>query len=692
MRRLVRGGLLGLIAVFCACVGPGGSLWAQVAVGGVAPAVGGVAPSAGGVAPAVGGAAPAAAAAAALPAVAPSGAKIFPLAEMRRGLHGVACTVFEGVTPEPMEVEILGVLKDAIGPGQDMILARLHGEKPEYTGVVAGMSGSPVYIDGRLLGALSYRIGQFSKEPICGITPIEQMFEVRDGQSAGKMRVASAGENGQEQGQVQKQIPFGNDKQIAPFRNDNQGRAVSGGGEVQPIETALVFGGFSQEAVGRFGDKFRTLGMTPVAGLGGAAAAGTKQPEPLVPGSAVSAILVRGDLSISGTCTVTYVDPTQLLACGHPLTQFGPVSMPMTKAEVVATLASPLNAFKIINTTETVGSFTEDRASAILGRFGVAARMIPVSVEVVPETPDQGAEASVKQVAAQVGGPGARLPIPQAGQVPGMKSGMHFEVLDNRELTPAAMQVSVYQSLSGTNSSADDVSYRMDGEFTLKGLPPVHLNGIMAPSDSMTGAMAAAMYVDDQFSRLYSNAVEQPEVTGLHLKMEQIPERRTAVLEGARLGQTEARAGDTLDVEATLHPYQAEARVVRLKVKLPDSLTPGPLRIVVSDGATLDRLTTLGASPLGLGVQQPMALADVVAQMNRMHANDRIYVTLLNHSAQAELEAEALPSLPISMANVLEPLKTAQRMRLTGESVMEAGSMETGYAVSGLQVLTLDVH
>ena len=703
MLRLVRGGLLGLIGLVCA--GPGGSLWAQVAVGGVAPA-----------------------AAAALPAVAPSGAKIFPLAEMRRGLHGVAYTVFEGVTPEPMEVEILGVLKDAIGPGQDMILARLHGEKPEYTGVVAGMSGSPVYIDGRLAGALSYRIGQFSKEPICGITPIEQMFEVRDGQAAGGERLAEVGGkadsspfdklrvrndnqvglrngsqvgndnqvgNGQEQKRNAGILPAPASKlagdPVRSAQNDNS-LPVAGGGEVQPIETALVFGGFSQEAVERFGGQFRALGMTPVAGLGGAAEPGTKQPEPLVPGSAVSAILVRGDLSISGTCTVTYVDPTQLLACGHPITQFGPVSMPMTKAEVVATLASPLNAFKIINTTETVGSFTEDRASAILGRFGVAARMIPVSVEVVPETPDQGAEASVKQVAAQVGGPGARLPIPQAGQVPGMKSGMHFEVLDNRELTPAAMQVSVYQSLSGTNSSADDVSYRMDGEFTLKGLPPVHLNGIMAPSDSMTGAIAAAMYVDDQFSRLYSNAVEQPEVTGLRLKMEQVPERRTAVLEGARLGQTEARAGDTLDVEATLHPYQAEARVVRLKVKLPDSLTPGPLRIVVSDGATLDRLTTPGASPLGLGVQQPMALADVVAQMNRMHANDRIYVTLLNHSAQAELEAEALPSLPISMANVLEPLKTTQRMRLTGESVMEAGSMETGYAVSGLQVLTLDVH
>jgi hypothetical protein len=611
--------------------------------------------------------------AAALPAAAPIGAKLFPLAEVHRGLHGVAYTVFEGVTPEPMQVEILGVLKDAIGPGQDMILGRLSGQKPEYTGVVAGMSGSPVYIDGRLVGALSYRIGQFSKEPICGITPIEQMLEVRDGQAPSGMQVAA-------------------NHAISASDSTPGAQNVSGGaGEVQPIETALAFGGFSQEAVARFGDKFRALGMTPMAGLGGAAAAGTKQPEPLVPGSAVSAVLVRGDLSISGTCTVTYVDPRQLLACGHPITQFGPVSMPMTKAEVVATLASPLNAFKIINTTETVGSFTEDRASAILGQFGVAARMIPVSVQVTAADPVRP-DSPVKQVSEQVGNPEKGLPLPETKRLPGIKGGMHFEVLDNRQLTPSAMMVSVYQSLSGTNQAANEMSYRMDGELTLKGLPPVHLAGIMAPNDIESGAINAALYVNDRFSRLYGNAVEQPEVTGMRLKMEAIPERRTAVLESARLGTNEARPGDTLDVEATLHPYQAEARVLRLKVKLPDSLEPGPLRIVVSDGATLDRLTTPASSALGLAGQHPVALADEVAQLNRAHSNDRVYVTLLDHSAQAEFEAQALPSVPLSMANVLEPLKTSQKLQLNSESAMEAGSVATGYAVSGMQVLTLDVH
>jgi SpoIVB peptidase S55 len=565
---------------------------------------------------------------------APAETRIFPLSEVKRGLRGVAYTVFEGVNPEPMDVEILGVLKDALGPGQDMILARLHGAKPEYTGVVAGMSGSPVYIDGKLVGALSYRIGQFSKDPIAGITPIEYMLAVRDGE-------------------------------VRPAGGSGLGRAsVSGSAgqlEVQAMETPLVFGGFSQESVDRFGDRFRAMGLTPVAGLGGSDA-NALQPEPVVPGSAVSAVLVRGDLSMAGTCTVTYVDPTRLLACGHPITQYGPVDMPMTKAEVVATLASPLNAFKIVNTTQTVGAFTEDRASAILGRFGAKARMIPVAVEVGPSA--------------------------AAGKVAPETKTMHFEVLDNRELTPSAVLVSIYQSLQGTNAAAAEMSFRVDGELSVEGQTPVRMHGLMAQNEQNSGELNTALFVGSRFSKVYENSLDQPTITGLRLKVEAIPERRSAVLETARLSRMEAQAGDTIEVEATLHPYQAEPRVVRLAVKLPAVLTPGPLRMLVSDGATVDRLTT----PTGATAQYAAGLADTVDQLNRSRANDRIYVTLLDHAAQVVLQGESLPDVPLSMANVLGPLKDSQRMQLTGESVIEVGSMETGYAVAGSQVLTLVVR
>jgi hypothetical protein len=595
-----------------------------------------------------------------MPAAAPAVTRIFPLAEVKRGQMGVAYTVFEGVTPEPMQVEILGVLKNSLGPGRDLILARLRGQKPEYTGVVAGMSGSPVYIDGRLVGALSYRIGQFSKEPIAGITPIESMLEVRDEDGAG-----AAANGTKETGHGQTLNTGGLPVRQSQGQNDEDhlagngvAGAIQGQPEMQAMETPLVFGGFSQETVERFGDRFRAMGLTPVAGLGGADPEAT-QPEPLVPGSAVSAVLVRGDLTMAGTCTVTYIDPKRLLACGHPISQYGQVDMPMTKAEVITTLASPLNAFKIINTTETVGAFTEDRASAILGRLGAKARMIPVVVEVVP---------------------------PADGGVPGKVRTFHFEVLDNRQLTPSAMLVSVYQTLHATNTEAADMSYRLTGEMTVDGLPAVRLDGVMAQNDFNSGAINAALFVNDRFSRVYGNALQQPVVTGLRVKLKAMPERRTAVLETARLSTMEARAGDTIEVEATLHPYQADARVVWVKVKLPAVLTPGPMRVVVSDGATVDRLTTPSGTPHAMG------LADTVAALNRMHANDRVYVTLLDHAAQAVLEGQALPAVPLSMANVLEPLKAQQKMQLTGESVVEAGSAEAGYAVAGSQVLDLQIR
>ena len=553
-------------------------------------------------------------------AMPPAVTTFFPLSEVRRGLRGVAYTVFEGVTPEPMEVEILGIMKNSRGPGQDMILGRLHGTKPEYTGVVAGMSGSPVYVDGKLLGALSFRIGQFSKEPICGITPIADMLEVRDGAGV------SAG---------------------------NKASVTATGQAIAPIETPLVLGGFSQEAIDRFGDRFRALGLTPVAGLGGSDST-VAQPEPIIPGSAISAILVRGDLSMAGTCTVTYVDPARLLACGHPITQFGKVSMPMTKATVLATLPSPMNAFKIITTTETVGAFTEDRNAAILGRFGLQARMIPVEVAI---------------------------------NTGSLTKKYHFEVLDNRDLTPSAMLVSVFQSLQQTNVAAAELSFRLSGELTVEDQPAVRLAGVIAPNEFNSAAINTALYINDRFGRIYANSAEQPIVTGMKLSVDTVDEGRTATLEQVRLSKSEVHAGETLTVEATIHPYRAPAQTLRIPITIPAGTPPGELRLVTGDAAVADHLTLPSAS----GTNHPVALRDIIGQMNRSHPNDGVYVALLLHDAQSVSEGGTLGQVPLSMINVLEPQKAEQRIQLTGETAAEIGSIHSGYAVNGSQVLTLHV-
>ncbi len=553
--------------------------------------------------------------------------------QVRRGLHGVAYTVFEGTQPEAMNVELLGVLHNAVGPGQDMILARLSGTKPEYTGVVAGMSGSPVYVDGKLLGALAFRIGEFSKEPICGITPIEEMLQVRDQPQpqASTLQLAST---------VVSTLPSG-------------ATPVSDTTVIHPIETPLVFSGFGPEAIKLWQDRMGSTGLSPVAGIGGSSS-GQKQPEPIVPGSAVSAVLVRGDLEISATCTVTYVDPKQLLACGHPITQFGTISMPMTKAEVIATLPSPLNAFKIVNTTETVGSFNEDRQSAIRGQFGTPARMIPVTVDV------HG-----------VGNPRS----------------LHFEVIDQQQITPGAIMISVYQSLLASNNYSAEMSYRVKGSLSLEGYSPVLLETTLAPTDALPASLNTALVVGDRFSRLYDNATRRTGIRAVKLEIEAIPGRRQLQLESAHTATPRVHAGQTVTIEATVRPYHGEARNLRIPITLPETLPAGQVRLLLSDGATLDRVSL----PTRAAGKQ-LEMAATIAQLNSMHTSDQLYVTLLAPAAQAMLAGRTLPSLPISMANVLEPLRTNQELQLNGESAIPVTSIPMDAMLTGQEVVTFTIE
>src|SRR5437660_2113399 len=252
-----------------------------------------------------------------------------PVDQIHAGMQGVAYTVFQGVKPEPMDFEVLGVLRNVNGPRGNIILIRLHGPKVEYTGVVAGMSGSPVYIDGKLAGALAFRIGEFSKEPIAGVTPIAEMLEINamDRSKPVEMPSARSGPS------VPSKTSGPGDPSALPLQ--------SVANYLKPIDTPLVFNGFDEETVRRFAPQFASAGIIPA--MGAPSGSDIKQPEPLEAGSAVSAVLVRGDMDIAATCTVTYIDPQRLLACGHPLLQYGMVDIPMTKAQILATLPSPLN-------------------------------------------------------------------------------------------------------------------------------------------------------------------------------------------------------------------------------------------------------------------------------------------------------------------------------------------------------------
>src|SRR5882724_10662287 len=228
-------------------------------------------------------------------AQAPKVFETIPVSAIHSGMHGVAYTVFQGTKPEAMGVEVLGVLRNANGPKGDIILVRLGGAKAEYTGVVAGMSGSPVYFDGKLAGALAFRIGEFSKEPIAGVTPIERMLEI----------------DAMDQRPAPGPVPANSTAPSTNTRTSGPGESTSlpstsYSNYLKPIETPLVFSGFSEETLRLYTPQFAAAGIVPVMGVG--SSSDQKQPEPIEPGSAVSAVLVRGDMDIAATCTVTYID------------------------------------------------------------------------------------------------------------------------------------------------------------------------------------------------------------------------------------------------------------------------------------------------------------------------------------------------------------------------------------------------
>jgi len=568
-----------------------------------------------------------------------------PLEQIQTGMHGIAYTVFEGTQPEPMDFEVLGILHNQNGPKGSIILIRLHGQKVEYTGVVAGMSGSPAYIDGRLAGALAFRIGEFSKEPIAGITPIGEMLEIN------QLDKSPGGENSS--------IAEGSKASAKtsgpgfPFSESASSESVQNFATMlKPIETPLVFSGFDEESVRTFGSQFSQVGIFPVMGTGSVSE--DKQPEPLVPGSAVSALLVRGDMDIAATCTVTYADADRLLACGHPLMQFGTTDLPMNKARVLATLPSPANAFKIVDTTERAGVFVQDRHAGIMGVFGRDAKMIPVTLTVHGNAADKV---------------------------------FHYEVLNNPRISPLAMMATTFNALHGLNEYGEQVTYKMSGHIGVSGYPDVDLkNTFTATDNGQPAAAQAALSVGDRFGRIFDNAYSTPDIQSVQMEFNLVHERRWAVLEAAHTDLTEVRPGQDIVVETVLRPYRGDRILRRIPVHVPTSVSKGPLRILVSDGDTLDRARR---GPIQFG--RRLDLGSTIAQLNKEHPDNRLYVSLMESDPEALVADKVMPSLPLSVINVMDGMRGTQEMVVLGESSVNEASTEFDYVISGMQVLTVTI-
>jgi hypothetical protein len=575
---------------------------------------------------------------------------IFPLSQVQPGMKGVAYTIFAGDEIEKVDLVVLGVLHNALGPKQDIILVQLLGEKAEHTGVVAGMSGSPVYFDGKLAGALSLKLGTFTKEAIGGVTPIENMLDVQNAPEPAANATPQSSAASIQPANIENTFSAAR----IPLPENFARQTSAGAGQfLVPIETPLITTGLYPETVALFSKQLSAWGMSMMAG-------GTAAPSPedaqLKPGDMVGVELIRGDLSISPGCTVTTVDHGKILACGHPIFSFGNVSMPLARAHVVTTLASAMNSTKIISTGGTIGTLTQDRVTAIGGRLGEGPPMIPVDVTLVT-----GAE----------------------------QRQFHFEVIESPQLTPLLVALAAYNGIIGNTAYGEGSTLQLDGEIAIKGHTTVTLKDLFPPTDNpVPGGFFVATDVQSTFAQIYSNPYEIPHITAIQLRVTALPERRAATIDDAWVEANEVRPGQTVNVKVQLRPYRGAAFVQEFPITIPVQAARGTLQLVVSDAETVNR--TVQSLAAGSQGQLP-GLEELLKLMNRVHQNDRLYATLLQPTPTLMVEDKVMPNAPASAINVLDQRQSPGGARLLYQSTAGEWSVEMHQVISGERTLTITV-
>ena len=582
--------------------------------------------------------------------------EIMRLREVKPGMKGTAWTVFQGSEPEPVPVEIIGLAKNMWGPNQDVILGKMGG-KAVRTNVAAGMSGSPVYINGKLVGAVALRLSVFSPDAICGITPIELMLEIND---FDKSRPEDA------------RTP---EKLQAPNRPAEQGAQVAGGGfdfqtggfqTLVPIDSPLAFSGITDSALREFGPMFQGMGIHAVQAGGGGSSVHTNKPAPgwehaLNPGDSVAGLLVDGDMSATVFGTVTYNDGKRVLAFGHPMFNLGPINMPMSKSEVVTVLASSYQPSKMANATDVVGSLRQDRHSGIMGVLGFTSEMIPVTMK-VRSLDEKEAVRSQKD--------------------------FHFSVFVHQKWTPYLMMLTLYNSISGLNDFVDEATYRLNGKVELNGTGNIALSTMAASGDMpMPAPMALAGWFGDKFNRLYLNNINVPNVKSVNVTVDLIPDRRVAVIENAWAANTEVQPGEDLTVKVFLRPYRGELIQREFTVKIPDGLAKGDQRILLSDADTVNRMQSIAGF-----ANRYMDLPETVSLINQERTNNKLYVSLVQASPTVYYDDKTLPSLPSSVLNVMQAGRAANRGLITSpETASQQMALPFDYLVTGSYSLRIHV-
>ena len=586
----------------------------------------------------------------------PKAPDLFPLEDLRPGMKGTAKTVFSGSGTEEFGVEILGILPGFPGPRQSAIIARLSGANVEKTGVFAGMSGSPVYIDGKIVGAIAFSF-PFSKEPIAGITPIKQMVELFNKGSEGvkpkEPRVVSfsqlAGTD------WKPNLPKPAVSPVSLLAPVSMGSPLMPliGQQMTPIATPLVFSGISQESLSAYASQLVASGLLPVSGAGGSAPItplAEVNGNTFPPGSSISVQLVRGDYSLAAAGTVTMRDGDRIYAFGHPFLSLGASDMPMSESSVVTVIPNVNNSFKLAIPGRMVGAISQDRASGIYGLLRQAPKMIPVKVNL--HTSRDKTET------------------------------YSYELANDSFLTPLLLNITLFNTITSSERALGDSTISVKGEIKIKGQEPIQIDRRFSANNS---PIMAAGSIAAPVSSLLASGFDDVQLDGITLDISSTETKYAGTLERITLDRTEVRRGEKIEVQAYVRTESGKQFVQRIPVQVPDDATPGQLLVFVGDGGALQEGSAARAFV-------PQDLTQLVRAINKVKKSDRLYVKLFRITPGAVIGTSELPNLPPSVVATLNSDRNSGGYTPTVLSpVFETELPPAEFVVSGQQLIALEI-
>jgi hypothetical protein len=596
----------------------------------------------------------------AAPAASAPALETMPLDQIRPGMIGVGRTVFEGTRIEEFKVTVIGVLEN-VGPKQSMIVARLEGGPLEKTGVIAGMSGSPVYIGGKLVGAVAYGF-PFSKETIAGITPISEMI---DATKTGGPRAASArfpavfGASGP-------RAPLDRDALMAVLQRPMPTAALAAGtlrGDMPsglagqslgPLSVPLVFSGFDPATFEWARGVFSSMGFTPLMGTSGKGVLPAGGLPDLEPGGPVGISLIEGDMDLSATGTVTHIDNGRVYAFGHPFYNLGPTQFPMRKAYVYSVFPSLYQSWKISSPGDSVGTIEQDRITAVAGVIGKEPHMIPVEVKIKTSR--------------------------------GQERSFNFRMVEDELFSPVLAYVSLASVLQSNERAFGTSTIRVDARLALSGKREIRVEDLFTQEQPAT---QAAALVAAPLAYLMTNAFEPVKIEKLTVDVSSDETVQSASLERVWVERTgPVRPGSTVPLKVRLRTYRGDTLSETIPISVPATAPSGTYSLLVADGPSLTAVEQREMRQQFV----PKDLDQLIRAINGLRHNNHVYVRMTRPDDGAIVRGEYMQSLPPSVLSVLGGSDQGASVIPLRTAAVWDFDLTTDYAVSGSRLLTLTVE